>query len=67
MKRGLLVAIPLILLAGLMFVKPPNFAVGTKAGTPATSSTAKPGVPGGGGDDGGKPAYGGESKDNYGK
>jgi hypothetical protein len=67
MKRVFLVAIPLVLLAGLMFMKPPNFAAGTKAGTTPTTSTAKPGIPGGDGDDGGKPAYGGESKDNYGK
>ena len=66
MKRWLIVGVPLILLAGLMFIKPPNFAAGTKAGTTPTSSTAKPGIPGGG-DDGGKPSYGGESKDNYGK
>ena len=67
MKRWLIVGIPLLLLAALMFVKPPNFAAGTKAGTPSTTSTAKPGVPGGGGeDDGGKPTYGGQSKDKYG-
>jgi len=48
-----------------MFVKPPYFGGGAHGGIPATSSTAKPGIPGGGGDDGGKPAYGGESKDNY--
>jgi hypothetical protein len=65
MKRMLLVGIPLILLAGLMFVKPPNFS-GSHVGT-TPSSTAKPGIPGGGGDDGGKPSYGGESKDKYGK
>lgn len=68
MKRWLILGIPLVLLAGLMFIKPPNFAAGTKAGTPSTSSTAKPGIPGGGGeDDGGKPSYGGESKDDYDK
>jgi hypothetical protein len=67
MKRWLIVAIPLVLLAGLMFIKPPNFGAGSKVGTTPTSSTTKPGIPGGAGDDGGKPSYGGESKDNYGK
>jgi hypothetical protein len=66
MKRWLIVGIPLLLLAALMFVKPPSFTGGAKVGTtPITSTTGKPGIPGGGGDDGGKPKYGGQSKDKY--
>lgn len=64
MKRWLIVAIPLLVLGGLMFVKPPAFTASPHY--PAnTSSTAKPGIPGGG-DEAGKPSYGGHEADEYG-
>jgi len=65
MKRYLIVGIPLLILGGLMFVKPPAFT--SAPHTPGTtSSTAKPGIPGGGDDEGGKPSYGGHEADEYG-
>lgn len=65
MKRWLIVGIPLLILGGLLFLKPPAFTSSTH--TPATSSsTAKPGIPGGG-DEEGKPSYGGHEADEYGK
>ena len=64
MKRWLIVAIPLLILGGLMFLKPPSFTASPH--TPATSSsTAKPGVPGGGGEEK-KPSYGGDEANEYG-
>lgn len=64
MKRWLIIGIPLLILGGLMFLKPPSFTTSTH--TPATtSSTSKPGIPGGG-DEEGKPSYGGHEADEYG-
>lgn len=66
MKRWLVVGIPLLILGGLMFLKPPAFTASTH--TPSTTtSTVKPGVPGGGEDDEGKPRYGGHEADEYGE
>lgn len=66
MKRWLIVGVPLLILGGLMFVKPPAFT--TSPHTPGTStSTSKPGISGGGGEDDGKPSYGGHEADEYGK
>jgi hypothetical protein len=65
MKRWLIVTIPLLVLGGLMFVKPPAFT-STPYAPGTSSSTAKPGIPGGGGDEGGKPSYGGHEADEYG-
>ena len=66
MKRWLIVGIPILILGGLMFVKPPALTSTTHIlGT--TSSTAKPGIPVGGGDEEGKPSYGGHEADEYGK
>lgn len=64
MKRWLIVGIPLLILGGLMFLKPPAFTASTHTPAPATNTT-KPGVPGGG-DDEGKPSYGGHEADEYG-
>jgi hypothetical protein len=65
MKRWLIVTIPLLILGGLMFIKPPSFTASPH--TRATSlNTAKPGIPGGGGDEEGKPSYGGHEADEYG-
>jgi len=64
MKRWLIVGIPLLILGGLLFIKPPAFNGSTHL--PATSqSTVKPGIPGGG-DEEGKPSYGGHEADEYG-
>jgi hypothetical protein len=50
-------------IGGLMFVKPPSFT--STPHTPGTSSSsAKPGIPGGGEE--GKPSYGGHEADEYG-
>lgn len=66
MKRVLLVGVPVLILGALLFVKPPAFTSGKTPTTPATSQTGvKPGVPGGGGDEG-KPSYGGHEADEYG-
>lgn len=65
MKRWLIVGIPLLILGGLMFVKPPAFT-STPHAPSTTSSTAKPGVPGGGEEEE-KPSYGGHEADEYGK
>lgn len=66
MKRWLLIGIPVLILGGLMFFKPPAFTPGKSSVAPGTSqSTAKPGVPGGGSDEG-KPSYGGHEADDYG-
>lgn len=66
MKRWLIVGIPLLILAGLMFFKPPSFTPSTH--TPSTTtSTVKPGVPGGEDDEQGKPRYGGHEADEYGE
>ncbi len=63
MKRWLIVGIPLLILGGLLFLKPPAFTASTH--TPAPSSgTAKPGIPSG--DEKGKPSYGGHEADEYG-
>jgi len=65
MKRWLIVAIPLLILGGLLFVKPPAFSGSTHL--PITSQgTIKPGIPGGGEEEG-KPSYGGHEADEYGK
>ena len=65
MKRWLLIVIPALVLGGLMFVKPPAFTTGKTPINPGTSqSTAKPGIPGGGGDE--QPSYGGHEADEYG-
>lgn len=67
MKRWLIIGIPLLILAGLMFLKPPSFTASPH--TPSTTtSTVKPGVPGGGEDEEeGKPRYGGHESDEYGE
>ena len=79
MKRWLIIALPLLLVTALMFVRPPSFTASQSTPTPIATSTSgttgttspsgvKPGVGGYGGDDaGGKPAYGGHEKDNYDK
>jgi len=65
MKRWLIIGIPLLILGGLLFVKPPSF--GTSPNTPGTTtSSVKPGVPGGGEEEG-KPRYGGHEADEYGE
>ncbi len=64
MKRWLIVGIPLIILGGLMFVKPPSFS-STPHYPTNTSGSVKPGIPGGG-DEEGKPSYGGHEADEYG-
>lgn len=67
MKRWLLVGIPLLILGGLLFVKPPAVTGGKSPTSPATSQTGvKPQIPGGGEDEGGKPSYGGHEADEYG-
>jgi hypothetical protein len=78
MKRWLIIAIPLVLVTALMFVRPPSFAShkasvptttsNTTGATGATTSGVKPGISGGGeSDDNEKPSYGGHEKDEYGK
>ena len=69
MKRWLLVGIPLVILGGLLFLKPPAFTGGKSPSTPGTSqTTVKPGIPGGSDENGGeKPSYGGHESDEYGK
>lgn len=65
MKRWLIVGIPLLILGGLMFLRPPAFNASTH--TPGTTTgQVKPGVPGGG-DEEGKPSYGGHEADEYGE
>lgn len=64
MKRWLIIGIPILILAGLMFVKPPAFT-STPHAPSTTSGTAKPGIPGGSGEDE-KPSYGGHEADEYG-
>lgn len=77
MKRWLLVGIPLLVLGGVLFIKPPDFSASSKTvnaptGT-STSSTGpnssptgtKPQV-GGGGDVETKPRYEGHEADDYG-
>ena len=66
MKRWLVVGIPLLILGGLMFLKPPAFTASTHTPAPSTSTT-KPGIPGGSGDEEGKPSYGGHEADEYGE
>lgn len=65
MKRWIVVGIPLLILGGLLFLKPPAFT-GTTPAPGSTTSTAKPGVPGGE-DEEGKPRYGGHEADEYGE
>ena len=64
MKRWLIVGVPVLILGGLMFVKPPSFTSNPHP-PGSSSSTAKPGIPGGG-DEEGKPSYGGHEADEYG-
>ncbi len=65
MKRWLVIGVPLLLLATLMFLKPPSFTASIH--TPGTTtSTIKPGIPGDG-DEEGKPRYGGHEADEYGE
>lgn len=65
MKRWLIVGIPLLILGGLLFIKPPAFSGPTPLPT-TSQGTIKPGIPGGG-DEEGKPRYGGHEADEYGK
>lgn len=68
MKRWIMVAIPVLLLGALLFVKPPAFT--SHKSTPVPTSSAQPGsqpvIPSGG-DDEGKPSYGGHDADEYGE
>lgn len=64
MKRWLIIAIPALILGGLMFVKPPAFT-STPHAPSTTTSTAKPGIPGGGEEEE-KPSYRGHEADEYG-
>lgn len=68
MKRWLMVGIPLLILVGLLFVKPPAFTGNKSPALPATTSQpgAKPVIPGSGDEDGDKPSYGGHEADEYG-
>lgn len=68
MKRWLIVGIPVLLLLGFLFVKPPAFTANKSPNPPVATSqpSTKPGVPGGE-ENGGKPAYGGHEADEYGE
>ena len=66
MKRWLVIGIPLLILGGMLFLKPPAFHAGNPTNTSGTSQTGvKPGIPGGGNEEG-KPSYGGHEADEYG-
>lgn len=66
MKRWLIVGIPILILGGLMFVRPPAFSNSPHTTGTTSKTGVQPGIPGGGGDDG-KPRYGGHEADEYGK
>lgn len=65
MKRWLIIGIPLVILGGMLFLKPPAFTGSTHIPGTTTQTGGKPGVPGG--EEGGKPSYGGHEADEYGQ
>lgn len=68
MKRWIRVIIPVLILGTLLFVKPPDFTSHKSTPVPTTSAqpSSQPTIPGGG-DDEGKPRYGGHEADEYGE
>lgn len=67
MKRWLIVVIPALILGSLLFLKPPALTGNKSPALPTSTSQpgTKPALPGGG-DEGGKPSYGGHEADDYG-